>query len=295
MHHDQLAISVPQVASLVADQLPEWAGETIEQVPGSGTVHAIFLIGGQLAVRFPLRPGDPVATRAALEKGAAAAYELGLVSPFPVPHTVHMGDPGHGYPMPWSAQTWIEGVVATPTSCADSADVATDLLLLIGALREADTRGRHFAGTGRGGRLTDHDAWVAECLDRSEELLDTAPLRSLWSTLRTLPREDPDVMSHTDLIPGNLLLDDDHIVGVLDGGDFQAADPALDLVCAWHLLGPTTREILREGLSCSDVQWERGKAWAFEQAIGLHWYYRDTNPSMSEVGRTTLERLVEDL
>ena len=36
----------------------------------------------------------------------------------------------------------------------------------------------------------------------------------------------------------------------------------------------------------------RGKAWAFEQAIGAYWYYRDTNPAMAAMGRTTLERLV---
>jgi aminoglycoside phosphotransferase (APT) family kinase protein len=90
------------------------------------------------------------------------------------------------------------------------------------------------------------------------------------------------------------LVDQHRLVGVLDSGGFQAADPALDLVCAWHLLGADTREVLRRELSCPDLQWARGRAWAFEQAMGAFWYYQDSNPPMAEMGRTTLSRLLGD-
>ena len=43
-------------------------------------------------------------------------------------------------------------------------------------------------------------------------------------------------MSHGDLIPGNVLVAGDRLSGVLDTGGFGPADPALDLVSAWHLL-----------------------------------------------------------
>jgi hypothetical protein len=39
------------------------------------------------------------------------------------------------------------------------------------------------------------------------------------------------------------------------------------------------------------LEWERGKAWAFQQAAGLVWYYEKTNPTMADLGRTTLCRL----
>jgi aminoglycoside phosphotransferase (APT) family kinase protein len=255
-------------------------------------VNAIFRVGDQLTVRFPLRPDDPEATRVVLEREAEAAAELVLVCPFPTPRPVLVGAPGYGYPMPWSAQTWLDGRTATPTSCEDSPAFARDLAALIQALRATDTRGRRFAGAGRGGVLADHDVWMEECFAASEGLADTDALRHLWASLRVLPREDPDVMSHTDLIPGNLLVDSDRLVGVLDGGGFRAADPALDLVCAWHLLGTDAREVLRQELLCSDLQWARGRAWAFEQAMGVFWYYQRTNPPMAEMGRTTLSRLL---
>ena len=42
---------------------------------------------------------------------------------------------------------------------------------------------------------------------------------------------------------------------------------------------------------CDDLEWERGKAWAFQQAMELVWYYADSNPAMSWTGRRTLARI----
>jgi hypothetical protein len=50
---------------------------------------------------------------------------------------------------------------------------------------------------------------------------------------------------------------------------------------------------LRADLGCDDAEWERGKAWAFAQAMGLVWYYVTTNPTMASVGRRTLDRLLQ--
>lgn len=77
-------------------------------------------------------------------------------------------------------------------------------------------------------------------------------------------------------------------------GRSYGADPALDLVGAWHLLDDVQHEVLRQALACSEVQWRRGRAWAFQQAMGLVWYYAESNPTMSRWGRRTLDRLIRD-
>lgn len=141
--------------------------------------------------------------------------------------------------------------------------------------------------------IADHDGWMATCFRESEGLLDVDRLRRLWRDFRELPRTSPDVMSHGDLIPGNVLVADGRLAGVLDTGGFAPADPALDLVGAWHLLDTGPRNVLRRALSCDDLEWERGRAWAFEQAMGLVWYYAESNPTMSALGRRTLDRLLE--
>jgi aminoglycoside phosphotransferase (APT) family kinase protein len=101
-------------------------------------------------------------------------------------------------------------------------------------------------------------------------------------------------MCHGDLTPPNVLVKDGHLVGVLDTGGFGAADPSLDLVSAWHLLDSGQRESLRTELGCNEVEWLRGTAWALQQAIGLVWYYRDSNPDMSRWGGRTLRRILDE-
>ena len=204
----------------------------------------------------------------------------------------HLGSPGHGYPLPWSVQTWISGTDAATNDPGRSDAFARDLAELIGALRGVDLRGRTFTGDNRGGLLSDHDTWVQKCLDRSGRLLDVARLTKLWSYFLELPRTDPDVMTHGDLIPANVLVADGRLTGVLDTGGFGAADPALDVIAGWHLLDDGPREVFRAELNSDDLQWERSKAWAFEQAIGAVWYYTDTNPAMSRMGRKTLARIL---
>lgn len=293
VHEAQIDVSESQVAALVADQSPQGRGAVVRKLDVSGTENAIFRVGDSFAARLPIHRDDPGSVNERLQTQARRMTEFRQVSAVPGPDPLFVGKPGHGYPLPWSVQTWIDGHTASPTSNATSYSFAEDLAALIRSLRAADTRDRQFDGENRGGDLAAHDAWVHECLTRSRGILDTEALGTIWTRLRELPREDPDVMSHSDLIPTNLLVADGGLVGVLDTGDFGAADPALDLVCGWHLLDHGPRDVLRKDLACSDLQWERSIAWAFEQAIGLVWYYQDTNPAMALLGRTTLTRILE--
>jgi hypothetical protein len=66
-----------------------------------------------------------------------------------------------------------------------------------------------------------------------------------------------------------------------------AQHPALDLVSVWHLLDATQRNVVRARLNPGEVQWRRGMAWAFEQAMGLVWYYEVSNSLVSLWGRRT--------
>ncbi|MEV4141674.1 aminoglycoside phosphotransferase family protein [Dactylosporangium sp. NPDC049742] len=292
MHDDQVDVTAEAVAALVGEQFPQWSGLEIRPVRSTGTVNTIFRIGDDLAARFPMRMADADTVRSALVRESRASAELARVSPFPTPEPMALGEPGAGYPMPWSVQTWLAGTPATDTDPSGSEAFAEDLAAFIAALRRADTGGRRFSGSGRGGELTRHDPWMEECFRESEGLLDVPRLRRIWSRLRRLPRESDDAMSHGDLISGNVLVSAGRLGGILDGGGFAPADPALDLVAAWHLLRVHPRQALRRSLGCGDLEWERGMAWAFVQAMGLVWYYAGSNPSMSTMGRRTLDRIV---
>jgi aminoglycoside phosphotransferase (APT) family kinase protein len=291
MHADELPVSAGLVGDLIATQFPRWRGLPVSRLAAPGTVNAVFRIGDGLAARFPLQGTDPAAIRRVLESAAAAARELAAATRFPVPGPVAIGAPGPGYPLPWSVQTWLPGVSGDQDDPARSARFATDLAEFIACVRSIGVRGRTFRGHGRGGDLRDHDEWMDTCFSKSVGLLDVARLSRRWAVLRELPREDPDVMSHGDLTPGNVLVAGGRLAGILDPESFGAADPALDLISAWNLLEAGPREELRLALCCSDLEWERSKAWAFQQAMGLVWYYVDSNPVMSRLGRVTLDRI----
>lgn len=283
------------VAALVGAHDRSLASEQITELRTSATTSHIFRVGEALVARFPRDGGDPPSARAELLAAGEAMAQFAAASPLPSPRMVGLGEPARGYPAPWSLQTWVSGEVMTPTSHASSGPAALQLADLIAHLRAVDTGGRTFSGSGRGGVLGDHDAWVDHCLRQSEGMLPVERLGEVWTELRATPRTEADVMSHTDLIPANLLTRGDSVVGVLDTGGFGPADPALDLVCAWHLFDAAPRAELRAALAVRDAQWRRGAAWALQQALGLVWYYDGTNPAMAELGRSTIARILDDL
>ncbi|MFE9917649.1 aminoglycoside phosphotransferase family protein [Micromonospora sp. NPDC005553] len=291
MHDDELAITDDVVRELIADQFPRWETAPVRRVASNGTVNAIFRIGDDVAARFLLRPRDVAVAAELLEREAEASRRFAGHSPFPAPRPIAIGNPGKDYPLPWSVQSWVPGSIA-PVDIDGSVELARDLAHLISALRATDTQGRRFQGDNRGGDLPDHDEWVEECFGKSEGLLDVPTLRRLWSHFRELPRTSADVMSHGDLQPLNVLVADGRLVGVLDTGDFAPADPALDAMCGWYFFDDASRAVFRDKLGCDELEWERSKAWSFQQALGAIWYYVETNPVMYQMGRLVLDRVV---
>ena len=294
LHGNQVKIDIELASALVREQFPCFANEEILPLHSAGTNNAVFRIGAGHAARFPLKLMDPETCERRLRSESVAMIELGECCPVPTPQPAGIGRASADYPMPWLLQSWIEGAVATPDGLGGSTIFALDLARLVTSLRAADVKGRRFDGRGRGGHLPDHDDWMEECFHKSKGLLDVARLRRLWSDFRDLPSSGVEVMSHKDLIPANLLVKGERLTGVLDGGDFGPADPALDCVVGWHLLDRERRSIFRNAAGIGELEWARGAAWAFQQAMGLVWFYKETNPAMSALGRSTLQRLLED-
>ena len=294
MHEGEDRVTVDLARRLVDAQFPQWRELPLEEVDNWGTVNAIFRLGEGLSVRFPLVPSPPGPGRAELEVAAEASRELARHVSVDVPRPVAIGEPGEGYGGCWMVQTWIDGAVVDGSLADGSAELAEDLARFIKELRRAPLRGRTHGGEGRGGDLWSRDGWVQECLARSAGMLDTRRLGGWWARYRELAREAHDVMSHGDLLPANLLVTQGRLCGVLDVGGFGPADPALDLMGAWSIFGSSVREGFRSHIGCDQLTWLRARAWAFEQALGLVWYYAISNPPMCEQGRRTLERIVDE-
>src|SRR3954447_20603591 len=144
MHRDQLQLTEETVRALLADQLPALAARPVRLLPQAGTVNAIARLGEDLAARFPLQPADPEDVRRTLEREADAARRLVGGLRVPVPAPVALGGPGHGYPLPWSVQTWVPGSDAFAVDPGASEPFARDLAALVAALRTLPTEGCTF-------------------------------------------------------------------------------------------------------------------------------------------------------
>jgi aminoglycoside phosphotransferase (APT) family kinase protein len=294
MHDGALTLDDTRARSLIALSFPEHADAVLRRVGTLGTVNTLIRIDDVLVARFPFGATTPEE----LERESAAMSEFADVCPFPAPRPCGIGVATAEYPSAWSVQTWIPGYTASAGAQSAALGLAGDIADLVLALRRASTDDRAFDGQGRGGDLTRHDEWVAECLDRSAPLLDVGAASALWRRLRTLPSAGPDVMSHRDLTPYNILVAGDgaeaRLAGVLDSASFGPADRALDLVAAWHLFDAPARAVVRAGVGATDIEWLRGAAWALQQALGLVWYYQESNPPMSVLGASTIARLLAD-
>ncbi|MEU7757002.1 aminoglycoside phosphotransferase family protein [Micromonospora sp. NPDC049101] len=289
MHADQVDVSADVVAALVAEQFPRWRGLPIRPLPSAGTVNALFRLGTEFVLRFPLRPSADPDLGAALRREQEHAVLLAAHLPVAVPEPLGLGAPGDGYPGPWTAYRFIPGETARPDRIGNADVFARDLAAVVVALHGIDSGGRSWSGAGRGGPLADQDAGVRAALAVSGDLTDTAALARVWDRCRQAGRADPaDGWIHADLMPGNLLVRDGRLVAVIDLESVKVGDPAVDLMPAWNMFDPGPRETYRRALGVDDATWERGRGWALEQAINALPYYVETNPVMAGIAQHTL-------
>ncbi|RLP87448.1 aminoglycoside phosphotransferase family protein [Micromonospora sp. BL4] len=294
MHTDQVDVTADVVAALVAEQFPEWRALPVRPLPSSGTVNALFRLGPEVVLRFPLQPTADPELRAELRQEQEYARLLAAHLPIAVPEPLGLGESGEGYPGPWTAYRWIPGEPARPDRIDDLDAFARDLAGVVAALHGVDTGGRAWPGFGRGGPLAAQDAGVRSSLADSTQLTDTARLAAVWDRCREAPRrDDRDVWIHADLMPGNLLVRGGRLAAVIDLGTVGVGDPAVDLMPAWNLLDAGSRETYRRALGVDDARWERGRGWALMQAINALPYYVETNPVMADIARHTLRAVLD--
>jgi aminoglycoside phosphotransferase (APT) family kinase protein len=293
MHADQVDVTPGTVARLVASQFPQWRDLPVRPVTSHGTVNALFRLGDEIVLRFPLRPSLDAGLRDRLSTEQERARRLAAHVPVPVPEPLGLGEPGQGYPGPWTAYSWIPGETASRERIGDPGEFARDLAGFVSALHGMDTGGRTWDGRTRGGPLPRRDESVRRALDESARLTDTGRLARIWARCLEAPRDAADVWIHSDLMPGNLLVRDGRLAGVIDVEDVCVGDPAVDLMPAWNLMAPGPRQVYRRALGVSDATWERGRGWAVVQAIVALPYYVGTNPVMADTARRTLDAVLD--
>ena len=289
MHEGQWDLDVTAVGRIVADRYPQWAGLPVRPVVSSGTVNALFRIGEDVVLRFPLHPDTDVAVveRIRAARGVAARIRTSVA----LPELLAVAAPHEEYPGWSTAYRWVEGEPVDPATAPSA--LADDLAAFVAAVQAVPLERPLLRHAWRSGPLAAVDAEVRAALAAARALVDVAPLEAVWADALAAPRAPVETWIHTDLMPGNLLVSDGHLVAVLDCEDLAVGDPAVDLMPAWNLLTADDRPRFLAATSADAAARLRGRGWALAQAALALPYYVDTNPAMAETARRTMAGLLE--
>jgi aminoglycoside phosphotransferase (APT) family kinase protein len=294
LHADEVDIDAALAARLIAEQLPSYAGLPLRRIASGGTDNAVFRLGAELAVRMPLRPGAVDGVRKEVRWLPVLAPHLTL----PIPEVVAIGEPGAGYPFPWAVLRWLPGRDALTAPFRSLADTAVGLGRFVAELQSIDMAGAPPPGAegfSRGLPIAGRDAVFRAALARCDGLVDVARVAAIWDdALSAPPWNGPPVWLHADLIPGNLLVRDGRLAGILDFGTMATGDPAYDVTPAWHLLDPANRRTFLDLVGADAATCRRARGLVVSGGVIALPYYLDSNPAMVATARHGIAAVLSD-
>ncbi|BEL05011.1 aminoglycoside phosphotransferase family protein [Actinoplanes sichuanensis] len=275
LHDDEFDIDTALVRRLLADQFPDWAALPIRYVAASGTDNVTFRVGDDLSVRLPRTPR----TTGQVEKDLMWLPRLAPHLPLAIPEPVALGAATSEYPFTWGVYRWLPGTTFDLARLDDPQAAAHRLADFLHHLQRIDTTGAPTPPHdpfSRGTPLAPRDRLYRDAVDQLRADLDPDLLLAAWEHALTADTwTGPPRWIHGDLMAGNLLTTDGRLTAVIDFGTAWAADPAADILPAWHLFEGDSRQAFRDALKPDEHAWVRARGWALSLAVIALPYYRD--------------------
>lgn len=194
----------------------------------------------------------------------------------------------------WSVVQWLPGQSLLHAASLDPVAATTMLERFLRALHHsaaADAPRNPF----RGVPLDARTAALHEHLQQVDGIVDRSAVLSAWDrALSAPPWSGPPLWLHGDLHPGNLLIGDGRLTGVIDFGDLTSGDPATDLSVRWML--PRS---MRERFDAwpaddqRDASRMRARGWALALGVAYLAHSRD-DAEMASLGRNTINAALNE-
>src|SRR5690625_1622942 len=109
----------------------------------------------------------------------------------------------------------------------------------------------------RVGDLSVYQSETIEAISSLEGKIDEDKCTEMWEKALSSKWEKGLVWIHGDLAPGNLIVKNARLRGVIDFGMVGVGDPACDLVMAWTYFNDTSRSIFKGTLGLDEQTWDR--------------------------------------
>ena len=284
----EIEIDIALVSSLLK-QHPDLEHLPI-QLLDSGWDNVMYRLGDKLSIRLPRR--QAAAKLIEHEQTWLPQIADRLTIPVPVPYRI--GQPIANYPWRWSIVPWISGVTADrePPNISQAKLLASFLRSLhLPAPSDAPFN------PVRGVPLKERSDTIEERMQRLENKTDliTNKIKNIWNEALNTPIDVEAKWLHGDFHPGNILVKDGAIVGIIDWGDITSGDVATDLASIWMLF--KNRDVRQNAIarySMSEQTLQRAKGWAIYFSVTLLDVGLIDNPQQAKIGERTLRSVAED-
>lgn len=283
-----MEISVNLVQTLIREQFPQWGNLPIRPVAKSGHDNRTFHLGEEMAVRLP--SGEAYAAQA--EKEIRWLPLLAGNISAPITRPIAKGEPSAAFPYCWSVNQYLEGETAGPENVPDLEAFARELAAFLRELQAVNIKGAPGPGKHnfyRGAHIQVYDQEVQQAISQLEEVLPGEELRQIWLQAKSSLWTGADVWIHGDIAPGNLLVQDGTLSGVIDFGMMGIGDPSCDYAIGWTFFNGESRRILLEGLDSGTIR--RARGWALWKALIT---YCDPKEEIRENARHTVLSIQEE-
>ena len=283
-----IEINKELVQKLIKDQFPNWDCLSIYPVEKSGHDNRTFHLGDNMTVRLP--SGENYVSQ--VEKELFWLPKLKKYLSLPISTPLVKGEPTEEYPFPWSINQWIEGDAANYDNVTDLNQFAVDLAKFLKELQAIDASNGPVAGNHnfyRGGDLSVYHEETQTALKNLKSQLQTDKLNDIWSIALASKWTEENVWVHGDVAPGNLLVKNGRLCGVIDFGILGVGDPSCDYAMAWTFFDKESRRTFFKELGCDKDTWNRARGWALWKALITY-----SDKDMGENAKHTIDVITEE-
>lgn len=250
------SLTESKVRTLISEQIPDLKDAPIRYF-NEGWDSWIFQVGDTHLFRFPKRESSDTT----LQMELRLLPELEEALPLPIPSFDFMGAPSRLFPYHFAGYGKMAGVTAFDAGLPPQkrSSIAQQLGEFLSALHVFPREKAKRLAVALDENLDILPVIQKDALSRMEEIAPALP-KELFRSIEKIIRPDttsigklegPSRMIHNDLCSEHLLLDKSlaRITGVLDWGDAEFGDPAMDFAGLLQWLGPAFLEEVLQAYS----------------------------------------------
>jgi aminoglycoside phosphotransferase (APT) family kinase protein len=290
----EVHVDAALVRALLRQQHPDLAEAPLVEL-GEGWDNILFRLGETFVVRLPRRE----ASARLVEHEIRWLPQLASRVPLPVPAPVRVGTPDRRFPWHWTIVPWLGGQPALRTLPIGDASAARMLGRFLRALHQPGPADAP-VNPWRGIPLSRREPTLLAHLNQLDGLVDRTMVLECFARASAAPAwRGPPLWIHGDLHPGNVLVTDGRLSGVIDFGDVTAGDPATDWSIAWMLFTAGARERFLDEChagrppSEADALVMRARGWAIALGAAYAAHSRD-DESFRTLGLSAIDAALGD-